>query len=505
MKKFAVWIITGLLTITIISITLIQLKWINKTLHIQEKQFAALVNKILDDIIRDYENSETIFMRNSQIISASPDSALAFSFESNPKVKKFLNDDFKNNDSTSKHFIYQEPQTGDLFSFNDYEFAKMIKSNQNILYVAELDKTMTGKKIDLEHRLNPQDLKKRIDSAFAENNIAFHYEMAILDDKNNIIYSTPGFSYSDAMRETFTKTLFPHSSFFFNKYHLILYFKEEDRNLFKTLPALAYSTIIFTIVLLVITVATIFLIFRQKRLSELKTLFVNNVSHELKTPIATIQLAAQMLTDNSLPLEEQRIHDIAAIIKKENERMRYNVEKILQTSVIERGKIRFNKKEVHAHELIEKISKSFELQLKQKNGLLIKNLNAENDLIYVDEVHFSNVLINLLENAMKYNEGEPVIEIETENENNNLIIKIQDNGIGIPRKDLKRIFDQFYRVEHGDVHNYKGFGLGLNYVKKIIDEHNGKITVDSEVGQGSTFSIILPVINNKNQKTNKDG
>jgi signal transduction histidine kinase len=400
--------------------------------------------------------------------------------------------------------VYQESPSGNLLSFNDYEFARKISQNQNILYVAELDKKMTGKKINLEHRFNPEELKRQIDSAFAANHIEFQHEMAIIGPDNNIIYKTPGFDFSDATRETFTKTLFPHSTIFTNKYRLIIYFKDEERNLFKTLPDLAYSTIFFTFVLLIITVATIFLIFKQKRLSELKSLFVNNVSHELKTPIATIQLAAQMLTDESLPKDESKIREIASIIKKENERMRYNVEKILQTSVIERGRIKFNKKEVSAHELIEKVTQSFDLQLKQKNGLLIKNLNAKNDLIYVDEVHFSNVLVNLLENALKYNEGEPVIEIETENDNGHILIKVQDNGIGIPRKDLKRIFDQFYRVQRGDVHNYKGFGLGLNYVKKIVEEHNGKITVDSEVGQGSTFTIILPVLN-KNQKTNENG
>ncbi len=506
MKKIVVWIITSLLVISILSITLIQLKWINKTLQIQEKQFVSLVNKILDEIINQYEQREIIFTQQSQIISASPDSSLAFNFESNPQIRKILSQKFGSRDTTTKqYYIYQEPQTGNLLSFNDYEFARKISKDQNILYIAELDKKMTGKKINLEHRFNPEEFRQKIDSAFLANNIEFEHEMAILDQNNNIIYKTDGFDFSQAQRETFTKTLFPHSKFYTDKYRMILYFKEEERNLFKSLPALAYSTIIFTIVLLIITIATIFLIFRQKRLSELKTQFVNNVSHELKTPIATIQLAAQMLNDESLPFEKERIKEIAGIIKKENERMRYNVEKILQTSVIERGRIRFNKKEIHAHQLIDKVTKSFDLQVKQKNGLLIKNLKAENDLIYVDEVHFTNVLINLLENALKYNEGEPVIEIETENDNNgNILIKIQDNGIGIPRKDLKRIFDQFYRVQHGDVHNYKGFGLGLNYVKKIIDEHDGKITVDSEVGQGSTFTIILPVLN-KNQKLKENG
>ncbi len=500
MKKISFWIITILLAFTIISITYIQLKWINKTLEIQQKQFVRLVNKILDEIIHDYEQSEILFTTKSQIISASPDSSLAFNFETNPKIQKIVqNTGF---DSTRQHYyFYQEPKSN-ILAINNYELAKKISKNQNILYVAELNKKMIGKKIDLEHRFSPKLLKYKIDSAFKANEIKFKYELAILDKHNKVIYKTRGFSFKEPHKETFTKILFPNSTFYTKNYRLILYFTDEQRNLFKTLPALAYSTIIFTIVLLIITIATFYLIFRQKKLSELKTQFVNNVSHELKTPIATIQLAAQMLTDDTFPKDEKNISNIAEIIKKENERMRYNVEKILQTSVIERGRIKFNKREIHAHDLLHKVFQTFNLQLKQKNGLLIMNLNAQNDLIYVDEIHFTNVLINLLENAVKYNDGDPVIEIETENENGYILIKIQDNGIGIPHKDLKKIFDQFYRVHNGDVQNYKGFGLGLNYVKKIVEEHNGKITVDSEVGQGSTFTIILPVLNkNKTLKS----
>ncbi len=495
MKKFGVWIISSLLAISIISITFIQIKWINKTIKIQQTQFNILVNKILNEIISDYEKREIIYTKKSQIISASPDSSLAFNFEFNPKIKKLINQDIITKDTNVKQFyIYQEPQSS-ILSFNDYEFARKISKNQNILYIAELNKKLIGKKINLENRFDPKRLKEKIDSSFEQNNIRFKYEMAILDQKNNIIFKTDGFDLKKAKKDVFTKTLFPHSTFYTDQYRLILYFSDEQRNLFKSLPTLAYSTIFFTVILLIISIATFILIFRQKRLSELKTQFVNNVSHELKTPIATIQLAAQMLTDESLPKDENKIKEIAQIIKKENERMRYNVEKILQTSVIERGKIKFNKKEISAHELIDKVTDSFNLQLKQKNGLLIKNFNAKNDLIYADEIHFANVLVNLIENAIKYNDGEPVIEIETFNDNGNLIIKIQDNGIGIPHKDLKRIFDQFYRVQRGDLQTAKGFGLGLNYVKKIIEEHNGKITVDSQVGEGSTFTIIIPVLN----------
>ncbi len=494
MKKTFIWGITILLALTIIAVTFIQLKWINESIVVQEKQFYALVNKILDDIIKDYELKEIIFSRNQEIISASPDSALAFSFENNPQIQKLL----RERSNQSKRFlIYQENDK--KIQLNDYEFVNKI-NKQNTLYIAELNSTLTGKKINLTKRIDPEELKAKIDSAFRTNNIKFNYEMAIIDQDQNAIYKTDGFKFSHSKRETFSKVLFPHTQFNLNKYYLLLYFDKENSNLFNYLPSLAISTIVFTTILLLVAVITIFLIFRQKRISELKTHFVNNVSHELKTPIATIQLATEMLMDKSLPQNPERIKDIASIIKRENQRMRFNIEKILQTSVVERGRLRFNLQHHKAHTLLEKIIKNFEVQVKQKNGLIISNFFAKDDTIIVDETHFTNVITNLLENALKYNEGEPVIEVETYNEGNYLAIAIQDNGIGIPKKEQKKIFEQFYRVHNGDVHNYKSFGLGLNYVKKIVEEHGGRITVDSEPGQGSTFTIYLPLAKHAKKK-----
>ncbi len=504
MKKLLTWTIPVLLIISLIGVTVIQLKWIKHSILIQQKQFSALVNKILDQAIQDYEQHEIIYKNQKQIISVSPDSALSFNIQSNPNIRKFLNSKFSA--KKTRFFIYQEKPNRDFLSFNDYEFAKKVNPQSKILYITEFDKTTIAKKIDLQNRLNANLLKRKIDSALKANDIKKKYEFAILDKFNQIVYKTPGYSPNRPQIETYSKSLFPHSKLQFDKFHIIFYFEPEKASFFHNLTNLVISTIIFTVFLLILSLATVFIVFKQKRLSELKTQFVNNVSHELKTPIATIQLAAQMLTDKSLNKDENEVQRLAEIIKKENERMRFNVEKILQTSVIEKGRIQFNKQPIHAHELIDKVEKSFNLQVKQKNGLIIKNFKANNDLIYVDEVHFTNVLINLLENALKYNEGEPIIEIETLNENDYLVIKVQDNGIGIPHKDLKRIFDQFYRAQHGDVHNYKSFGLGLSYVKKIIEEHNGKITASSEVGEGSTFTIYLPLYHeNKNSKIQKNG
>jgi len=498
-KKYVLTIILFLIS-TVFVITFIQIKWIKDSIKTQERQFIALVNKILDDIIKEYEIKEIIFSKKQEIISASPDSTLALDFENNAQIQKLL----RENKTKKNIIIYRETQ--DKIKINNNEFVNQI-NNQNTLFIAQLNKTLTAKKINLNNRINPKEFKEKIDSAFKANNIKFNYQLAIIDQDQNVIFKTKEFKFSHSKRETFSKILFPHTHFNLNKYLLLLYFETNDKNLFNYLPSLAISTIIFTIILLIVLSITIYLILRQKRISELKTDFVNNVSHELKTPIATIQLATEMLTDKSLPKNPQRIQEVANIIKRENERMRYNIEKILQTSVIEKGVMRFKFQHHKLHTLLEKIINNFQVQLKQKNVLIIKNFYAKDDTIILDETHFTNAIINLLENAAKYNNDDPVIEIETSNEKNKLVISITDNGIGIPKAEQKKIFEKFYRAHDGDVHNYKSFGLGLNYVKKIIEEHQGKITVESEPGKGSTFTIYLPLAKyfKKKLKLKKNG
>ncbi len=498
MKRVYIWLITITLAGTVLAVIWLQLKWINEALENQEQQFASLVNKILNETVLYLEEKELLFSKTNEIVSASPDSLTAFSFSNNKKIMQFIEDNANSSTTdTQKVIIFQEaPKVSDpdkrFFEVKDQEFINKLRKESSPIYIAEYQNKMTGKKIDFANRIDPQEIKRLLDSAFAANHIDHDYEFALVDNTGKYLFETDKFEKNKAETEIFETQLFPHDKYNTKKISLILYFPDEQQVFFAYLPRLVYSTLGLTMILLLISSIVIMTVFRQKKLSELKTQFVNNVSHELKTPIATIQLATEMLSDPSIP--QKNIDQITNIIRKENERMKFNVEKILQTSVVEKGRIKFRKEELNLHDLLEKIIESFSLQLKQKNGLIIKNFNAENPYIYVDETHFTNVIINLLENALKYNENEPVIEIETSNTGNKVILSITDNGIGISKKDQKKIFEQFYRVHRGDVHNYKSFGLGLSYVKKIIDEHNGKITVDSEVGQGTTFTITLPTL-----------
>ena len=254
-------------------------------------------------------------------------------------------------------------------------------------------------------------------------------------------------------------------------------------------------SLIFTLVLLVTFIFTIYTIFRQKKLTEIKNDFINNMTHEFKTPISTISLAAQMLNDPAVGKSPQMFKHISGVINDETKRLRFQVEKVLQMSMFERQKATLKMKEVDANELVYNVTNTFRLKVENCNGTLDVALDADDPFVFVDEMHFTNVIFNLLDNALKYKKPDVNIKLKvrTWNEGGKLHISIEDNGIGIKKENLKKIFDKFYRVHTGNLHDVKGFGLGLAYVKKIITDHKGTIRAESELNVGTKFIIVLPL------------
>ncbi|MEA3451187.1 MAG: HAMP domain-containing sensor histidine kinase, partial [Bacteroidota bacterium] len=292
----------------------------------------------------------------------------------------------------------------------------------------------------------------------------------------------------------FRKQLYPNDLYQTRKIFIEIYFTNEENALLSRLPKIAITSLLLTLIIISIFVSTLYIIFRQKKLSEMKNDFVNNMTHELKTPISTISLASQLLRDNSIPDEAKDFNSISNMISQETERLRFQVEKILQIAIIEKGRIKFKLDSIPAHNILETIIKSFDLKIQARQGKIDKHLIAKNNIVYVDKLHFSNVIYNLIDNALKYSDDEPKIKISTKNEKKFLRIDVEDNGIGISKEHLKNIFDQFYRVPTGDVHNVKGFGLGLSYVKRIVEEFKGEISIVSELKKGTTFSVFFPYI-----------
>jgi two-component system phosphate regulon sensor histidine kinase PhoR len=264
---------------------------------------------------------------------------------------------------------------------------------------------------------------------------------------------------------------------------------------FQSLRVRIITAILFTIIIITAFYLTVRTMLRQKKLGDIKNDFINNMTHEFKTPIATISLAVDAMKNEKVIQDRDKIKYFSTIIKEENQRMNRQVETILKASQLEKQEVELNLKPVHVHEIIKDVADNFALQLEEKKGHAELLLNAENDLVEADEVHFSNLINNLIDNAIKYSkENTPIyIKITTQSNGKKLTIRVEDNGIGMNKETVKRVFERFYRAHTGNIHNVKGFGLGLSYVKTIVEAHHGDIKADSTLGKGSTFTLDLPL------------
>ena len=249
---------------------------------------------------------------------------------------------------------------------------------------------------------------------------------------------------------------------------------------------------------------TINTIRKQKKYTEIKNDFISNMTHEFKTPISTIALAGEMLSDGSIVKTPEKLERFTKMIREENKRLGVLVENILQTAVLDKGDFKLQRTDFELNEVVQSAVEKIQLQVEQKNGKLHTSLSAIKSTIWADKVHITNIVLNLLDNALKYSKEIPDISISTENISEGILLSVKDNGIGISKDDSKKIFDQFYRVSTGNVHNIKGFGLGLSYVRAIVLKHGGQISVESELNKGSTFKIYIPFkTENLNTNLNK--
>ena len=527
MQKNVIRIITAILSLSLIGLIVVQSYWIKNAIEIKEEQFSQLVNKAIGNIIDEIENREMVYQVVNEMEpfhDISETGAPSVNYTSNKLNQKTFqlsstNEEkeiFVINQSDSLSISAQLQLLGNnimqLSSKSNLQlsergkqssFGKLkLKSdfdeklNNRTVFVENVVNKLIQIDVELEDRIEKDVIEQILKRTFNSLGIDISYEYAVT--KNNIsrVYESSNFDEKTNFK-MFTGRLFPNDIFSKDNF-LHVYFPEQRNFILRSTGLMTILSALFMLIMILALSVSIHIMFKQKRLSQVKNDFVNNMTHELKTPISTISLASQMLKDDSIPVESKNIGHISNIIEDESKRLSYQVEKVLKTALFEQGHFKLKKKELNVHRIIESVVKNFEIQVKSKNGLLEKQLEAENPISLIDEVHFTNIIFNLLDNAVKYSKNEPTISISTKSDKSGIYIIVADKGIGIKKQDQKRIFDQFYRVSTGNVHDVKGFGLGLSYVRKIVDAHNGSIKLKSEHNKGTAFEIFIP----KNQISN---
>lgn len=409
-----------------------------------------------------------------------------------PTVDPDLKAKFKLEDAKAEHRYKMELErlyadTVNLFGNN----------GRDVRLLQDVAKEMANKDVPLEERMPSQEsVDTLIKRELLSKNINLDYNFWVTPSRNanKIIYRNASFTTNGEVlpKNTFSKIIFSNDLMIKDPGILHVSFPNKNSLIFNNMLVTLTSSVGLLLVLVSIFAYTIYAIIRQKKLSEMKTDFINNMTHEFKTPVATIMIASEALKDPELTPDKARINRLAGIIYDENVRLGNHIERVLNVAKLDKKELKLERKPVAMNELITLVVDSMNLQLQKKNAKTELALDAQQDVVIGDELHLSNVIYNLIDNANKYSPEEPKITIKTKNYNNGISIEVSDEGIGMTKEQTKRIFDQFYRVPTGNLHDVKGFGLGLSYVNDIIGQMGGNIKVTSEKDKGTTFVIHLP-------------
>ncbi len=516
MKKSTIWTISVVMGISFLALLYLQVGYFEEVIKMRKEQFDESVSRSLYQVSRSMEMYETMRGLEKEVkesVSADMDGETV-SHTEGAGTSNVLGSSAHNVEVDTLYSRYKlsplnssaKSMSGRLVlsghrmnALSEAATAMREEVRSRYLYQKDLlDEVVcsilyTVSEKPLKDRINFKMLDSFLKAEFVNNGINLPYHFTVKTRDGRIVYQCPDYE-ETGNRYAYSQVLFPNDPP--SKMGIIyVHFPDMGGYIFSSVRFMI-PAIIFTFVLLITFIFTIYIIFRQKRLTEIKNDFINNMTHEFKTPISTISLAAQMLKDPSVAKSETMFAHISGVIVDETKRLRFQVEKVLQMSMFDRQKAIFKKKDVNANDLITDVVNTFALKVEKYNGTIETSLKATDPMIFVDEMHFTNVVFNLMDNAVKYKREDVdlKLKISTWNDGDKLHISIKDNGIGIRKEDLKKIFDKFYRVHTGNRHDVKGFGLGLAYVKNIIEIHGGSIRAESEPGEGTNFIITLPII-----------
>ena len=504
MNKRAIWITIGLMSLALIGIILLQLNWIIWSLSLNEEQFDknafGALNKVSDrlqamenDQALNYINGyETSYME--QVIQEVID---------NPSSN--TNADFISNTLSAKNeFALPDDQFSQLLYAENNCSCSKCQAERFLNYNRLVKNNRFRNSYPLAERIDLPTLNRILKEELLNVGININYNYSIYETSRKSMIITDNHYVVAANNENAVQAggedHLKNSKYRVQLFGLgnkapgllLVYFPKIANAIWGSIWYTMMASLIFTLIILAGFIYTIFVIFRQKQLSEMKNDFINNMTHEFKTPIATISLAADSITSPMVSNDTNKVKRFADIIKQENRRMHGQVEKVLQMAMIEKRDLNLNQSPVDLHELIQQAVHNIALQVEQKEGEIVTQLNADEPIIEGDPTHISNIIYNLLDNANKYTPERPYIIVSTRNIPEGVEVIVKDNGIGISKEARKHIFEKFYRVHTGNLHDVKGFGLGLSYVKAMMTAHRGRIDVFSEPGKGSSFILVFP-------------
>lgn len=529
MKKVYINILVGLMTVSLIGITGIQLYWIKNAIEVKNEIFERSVNDAVYQTARRLEfyhnmelanhvlfsdslNLNNLLLQGGQVMQSviSPSlqpqgqGKVTVEIQSHPYLNQMvqpnklhidipMDPEMKQLQENNRHSYIAPQNLGTQLQGRREINIQFNGVNGDVVNKMEQLQTIAQRFVEeihsweKGHKIDPRLVNKILKEELQNKGIRTKYEYCLLAKQKNIYKSSNKFDSKNAIYAA----LFP-SAMLRLGYKLGVSFPLRKNYIVSSIVGMLLLSSLFSLVIMITFGLSLYFILKQKKTSEMQNDFINNMTHEFKTPIATIGVAADTIMNDRIIDNPAQITFFAEMIKKENKRMNSHVEKILRIARLQRKELDLNFSEFDIHELLDRCIQSFKLQVEQRGGYLRFDPQAKNPMIYTDPNHFSSVINNLLDNANKYSPDAPEITVRTKNKEGGVVFSVEDKGLGMNRSVQNKVFERFYRQTSGNIHNIKGFGLGLNYVKAIVDAHKGKVTVKSELGKGSTFEVFIP-------------
>ncbi len=529
MNVSKIWLMAILISTALLGIILVQAYWIQNAISLRKTLFDQQVNEAMHIVVKKMEEYQAARLMEEQLRLLGLEDPGLISLDSlptsHPMADSVMVEVLRTHSATGRSGsaldLVEEGKLGSValnnsMSMNPFGIGNIVQDSleddaemlSNLLLNVEqqiieniqrfntvMDKVlleMIRGMYGPTRSIDPQMLDSLLNMELAEKGIHTPYQYGVLIGQDKLLTTAGNEKEKEVLLSSLHRVSLSPSSLFTRPDELYLSFPAEKNYLLRSMWTLLSGSALFTLVIIFGFSYTINALFRQKKLSDIKTDFINNMTHEFKTPIATISLAVDSIVNPRIISDQQRIAHYSGIIRDENRRMNAQVEKVLQMALLDRNEIRLNREQLDIHHIIQTAVDAISIQVENKGGQIITELNATQTQILGDEVHLVNVMQNLLDNANKYSLGEPHIRVESWNDKRGIFVAVEDKGIGMDRETQQRIFEKFYRLPKGNVHDVKGFGLGLTYVKALLDAHGASITVKSQVQQGSRFILYLP-------------